>query len=63
MHGFKNRTEHKTVFFFLISSSTPVFARFLGVLTGPDWLPVPGRIGRSDPVFKTMGLCPVATGH
>ena len=27
-HGFKNRTGHQT-FFFLISGSTPVFARFL----------------------------------
>ena len=28
IHGFKNRTGHQTVFF-LISGSTPVFARFL----------------------------------
>ena len=62
-HGFKNRTGHQTVFF-LISGSIPVFARFLigcwpvlGVLTGPDWLPVPGWTGRTDrsgPVFKTV---------
>ena len=64
-HGFKNRTGHWMVFF-LISSSTPVFAMFLtgcwlvlGVLTGLDWLPVPGwtgRTGRSGLVFKTMAV-------
>ena len=63
LHGFKNRTEYQTVFF-LISGSTPVFARFLTgcwpvlrVLTGPDWLPVPswtGRTDRSGPIFKTV---------
>ena len=49
MHGFKNQTGHQTVFF-LISGSTPVFARFLtgfgsinrtGLATG-------SRLNRSD---------------
>ena len=57
-HGFKNRTRHQTIFFlnFLFN---PGFWPVFGVLTGPDWLPVPdwtGRTGRSGPVFKTVEL-------
>ena len=65
-HGFKNRTGHQTVFFFnfrfnpgfcLVFDRFSGFWPFLGVLTGPDWLSVPGwtgRTGRSGPVFKTV---------
>ena len=45
-------TGFRPVFRFLIGCWS-----VLGVLTGPDWLPVPGwtgRTGRSGPVFKTV---------
>ena len=59
-HGFKNRTGHRTIFFFNFRfnpSVWPVF-RFLtgcwpvfGVLTGPDWLRFPVEpVGPASPV-------------
>ena len=50
-------------FFFFNFQFNPSFARFLTgcwpvfrVLTGSDWLSVPGWTGRSGPVFKTLQL-------